>query len=38
LRLCVEIGRALGVRLEVKTGPGEGAEFGFTLPIVESGE
>ncbi len=31
LRLCVEIGRALGVRLEVKTGVGEGAEFSFTL-------
>lgn len=32
LRLCVEIGRALGVRLEVKTEADQGAEFGFTLP------
>lgn len=32
LRLCLEISRALGLRLEVKTAAGEGAEFGFTLP------
>ncbi len=34
LRLCVEIARALGIRLEVKT-TAAGAEFGFTLPGAE---
>lgn len=36
LRFCVEIGRALGLRLEVKTREGQGAEFGFTLPGADS--
>ncbi len=31
LRLCLEISRALDIRLDVKTGAG--AEFGFTLPV-----
>jgi len=35
LRLCVEIGRALGVRLEVRTGASQGAEFSFVLPVVD---
>ncbi|AHF90135.1 ATP-binding protein [Opitutaceae bacterium TAV5] len=36
LRLCVEIGRALGIRLEVKTGAGEGTRFDFTLPAAKT--
>ncbi|WP_438479965.1 sensor histidine kinase [Oleiharenicola lentus] len=32
LRLCVEIARALGTRLEVFDVPGGGTEIGFTLP------
>lgn len=36
LRFCAEIGRALGLRLAVKTGEGRGAEFGFTLPGADS--
>jgi signal transduction histidine kinase len=35
LRLCIEIGRALGIRFQVKTSAGAGAEFSFTLPSVE---
>lgn len=32
LRLCVEIARTLGTRLEVAAAPGGGTEIGFTLP------
>lgn len=36
LRLCIEIGHALGTELEFVTGPG-GTEFGFSLPIAREG-
>lgn len=35
LRLCIEIGRALGVQIDVKTSEGRGAEFSFALPKAE---